>query len=107
MQYTVVYEQTPRNWGAYVPDLPGCVAVAKTRKGTERLIRGAIEMYLEACVEYNEPIPQPGAWTGTVEVEVPSAETVKQRVAEDAERLARKRLTRGLGHRRGGEAEIG
>ena len=93
MQYTVVYEQTPRNWSAYVPDLPACVAAAKTRKGTERLIRGAIKMYLEACVEYNEPIPQPGTWTGTVEVEVPSADTVKSRAAADVERAARKRAS--------------
>lgn len=93
MRYTVVYEPTPRNWSAYVPDLPGCIAAAKTRRGTERLIRGAIKLYLEACVEYNEAIPQPGAWTSTVEVEVPSADTVKLHAAADAERLARKRAS--------------
>lgn len=40
--YTVILERGPKNWSAYVPDLPGCVAAAKTRAETERLIREAI-----------------------------------------------------------------
>jgi len=73
MQYVVVYEQSPNNWGAYVPDLPGCVAVADTKEETRTLIREAIEFYLEALAEDNEPIPQPGAWAELVDVAVPAA----------------------------------
>lgn len=93
MQYIVVYEQTPRNWSAYVPDLPGCIATAKTRKGTERLIRGAIKMYLEACVEYDEPIPQPGTRTGTVEVEIPGATGTKPETEALPDHAPRKRVS--------------
>lgn len=68
MKYTVVYERTSRNYSAYVPDLPGCVAAAKTKAETRRLIHDAIKMHIEAMREAGEPIPQPGTSTELVEV---------------------------------------
>ena len=68
MKYVVVYEETPTGFSAYLPDLPGCVAAGETRVKTERLIREAIAFHLEGLRESNEPIPEPGAWTETVEV---------------------------------------
>lgn len=68
MKYVVVYERTPSGWSAYVPDLPGCVAAGRTRTETERLIRDAIALHLEGLRAENEPIPEPSAWTETVEV---------------------------------------
>ena len=47
MQYVVILEEGPESWGAYVPDLPGCVAVAETRKAVAELIREAIEFHLK------------------------------------------------------------
>ena len=43
MRYTVVVEKGPTSFGAYVPDLPGCVAAAETREEVLVLIREAIE----------------------------------------------------------------
>jgi len=68
MRYVVVYEQTPNNWGAYIPDLPGCVAAADTREEVEGMILEAAERYIEALLEDKEVVPSPGAWTGTIEV---------------------------------------
>lgn len=68
MKYTVVYERTPRNYSAYVPDLPGCVAAAKTKAETRRLIREAIRMHIAAMREDGQPIPEPGNATELVEV---------------------------------------
>ena len=42
-KYAVIFEKGPQTWGAYVPDLPGCVAVGATRDEAEELIREAIE----------------------------------------------------------------
>jgi predicted RNase H-like HicB family nuclease len=42
MRYSVVYKQGDTSWGAYVPDLPGCVAVGATRAEVETLIVEAI-----------------------------------------------------------------
>ena len=68
MQYVIVYEQTPNNWSAYVPDLPGCVAAGDTREETEMLIREAVALHVESLITHHEPVPPPGLWTGTVEV---------------------------------------
>jgi predicted RNase H-like HicB family nuclease len=73
VKYTIVYEQTPNNWSAYVPDLPGCVAAADTREETRQLIVEAIAQHLELMTEYNEPVPQPGTWTDEIEVDIPTA----------------------------------
>ena len=68
MKYVVVYEQTPNNWAAYVPDLPGCVAVGDTREEVKGQITEAIIFHLESLLEHGDPIPAPGKWTDLVEV---------------------------------------
>ena len=68
MKYIVVYERTGTGWSAYVPDLPGCVSAGKTREETERLMKEAISMHLEAMREDDEAIPEPTTWVATVEV---------------------------------------
>jgi predicted RNase H-like HicB family nuclease len=47
MQYTVIVEKGPTSWGAYVPDLPGCIAAGDTREEVLTLIREAIEFHVE------------------------------------------------------------
>jgi predicted RNase H-like HicB family nuclease len=68
MRYTVVYEKSPRNYSAYVPDLPGCVAAAKTKGETRELIREAIQMHIEAMRDAGERIPERGSTVELVEV---------------------------------------
>jgi predicted RNase H-like HicB family nuclease len=69
MKYVAVLEPAPDGgWGAYVPDLPGCVAVAETKEETERLIREAIPLHLESLREEGESIPKPGSYTRVIEV---------------------------------------
>ena len=59
MKYAVVIVRGPSSYGAHVPDLPGCVAVAETKAEVSELIRQAIELYLEALEEDDLPIPAP------------------------------------------------
>ena len=68
-QYTAIIEKEPNtDWGAYVPDLPGCVAVGATREEVERLIREAIELHLGRMREEGEPIPEPTSIAVIVQV---------------------------------------
>ena len=60
-RYAVVFEKAENNWGAYVPDLPGCITTGKTLAETKRNIREAIELHLDAMREVGEPIPEPSA----------------------------------------------
>jgi predicted RNase H-like HicB family nuclease len=65
-KYVVIYEQGPTSWGAWVPDLPGCVAAGETRAQVEQLIREAIEAHIESLREHGEPVPKPSSTVGTV-----------------------------------------
>ena len=67
-EYTVIYESNKRNWSAYVPDLPGCIATGKTRKLVENLIREAIEFHIEGLQARGEIVPEPSIEAGTVSV---------------------------------------
>lgn len=67
-RYAVVIEQGPTSFGAYVPDLPGCVAVGETAAEVTDLIREAIEFHLEGLRDAGEPIPEPTSQTAYVEV---------------------------------------
>ena len=67
-KYAVILERSRTGYSAYVPDLPGCVAAAKTIEETETLIREAIEFHLEGMRELGEAIPQPTTYAEMVEV---------------------------------------
>lgn len=69
MQYTVIIEQGETSWGAYVPDLPGCVAAAETREEVLRLIHEAIEFHIEGLRQGGEPVPEPHSFSELVEID--------------------------------------
>ena len=70
MRYAIVVEKGPTGYGAYVPDLPGCVAAAETRTEVLQLIREAIEFHIEAMREDGFPVPEPSPSAEYVEVEM-------------------------------------
>lgn len=59
MQYLVVIEQGPNSFGAYVPDLPGCVAVGESREEVAALIHEAIELHIEDLKAQGIQVPSP------------------------------------------------
>ena len=68
MRYVVIIEKAENNYGAYVPDLPGCVAVADTQTEVKIVIREAIEFHLETLREDGSPIPEPVTISELIEV---------------------------------------
>lgn len=58
MRYTIIIEKGTHSYGAYVPDLPGCVAVAETEIEVRELIKEAIEFHLESFKISNKRIPK-------------------------------------------------
>ena len=61
MKYTVVVERADNgtSWGAYVPDLPGCVAVGPSAEWVEHEIVAAIETHLASLRADGDPVPEP------------------------------------------------
>lgn len=79
MNYQIVVEkgESSGSFGAYVPDLPGCVAVGSTRAQVLSRIRSAIAMHLEGMLEDGVRPPKPSAPEFVTVTEIPSsAETV-------------------------------
>lgn len=68
MLYAVVIEKAEGNYSAYVPDLPGCVAVGDTLEEIEQAILEAIEFHLEGMQLNGEQIMQPLTLCEYVEV---------------------------------------
>lgn len=69
-RYAVVFERSSDGFGAYVPDLPGCISVGDTLEETESLIREAIAGHLSVMKEFGEMIPEPTTLTSYVEIPI-------------------------------------
>ena len=59
MKYVAIIEKGRKSYGAYVPDLPGCVAAARTLREARKLIRQAIRLHVEDLRERGLPVPKP------------------------------------------------
>ena len=68
MRYSVIVERGENSFGAYVLDLPGCVAAAETREEVLQLIQAAIELHLEGLREDTLPLPEPASQMEYIEV---------------------------------------
>ena len=68
VQYMVVIERGPDSFGAYVPDLPGCVAAGESREEALALIQEAVELHLEAIKAEGQTPPPPTSSGEYVEV---------------------------------------
>jgi predicted RNase H-like HicB family nuclease len=68
MRYAVIIESSTRGFGAYAPDVPGCIAAGKTRDEVVSLIQGAIEFHIEALKESGEAVPRPASSVEFVDV---------------------------------------
>ena len=69
MRYLVVIEEGPDSFGAYVPDLPGCVAVGATRAEVSALIHEAIEFHIDGLRQDGLPVPLPVSAPELVDVD--------------------------------------
>lgn len=74
MQYVVIIEgDDATGYGAYVPDLPGCIAAADSCEEVEQLIREAIPFHLEGMADAGDPIPPATSRAIMVDVNIPVA----------------------------------
>lgn len=68
MRYMVIIEQGETSFGAYVPDLPGCIAAGETEQEALELIQEAIEFHLEGLKDDGSKIPLPHSYSKFVEI---------------------------------------
>ena len=68
MKYLIVIEKAKTGFSAYSPDLPGCVAAARTRAAAQKLMRGAIEFHLKGLRAEGQRVPAAHATSAYVEI---------------------------------------
>jgi predicted RNase H-like HicB family nuclease len=69
MRYMVVIEEGPTSFGAYVPDLPGCIAVGESSKEALQLIQEAIGFHIEGLKEEGQRIRMPHSSSSFIDVQ--------------------------------------
>jgi len=67
MRYVMIIEKGERNYSAYLPDLPGCIATGKTTEEVKRRMSEAVELHLRGMREDGLPIPEPTSLAEYVE----------------------------------------
>jgi predicted RNase H-like HicB family nuclease len=67
MRYVMIIETGKKNYSAYLPDLPGCIATGKTVEEVRQRMREAIELHLAGMREDGLPIPKPTSLVDYVE----------------------------------------
>lgn len=67
-RYLVIIEKGTRNYSAYSPDIPGCIATARTREQVARRIREAITFHLDGLRRRGLSLPLPSSSAEVVEV---------------------------------------
>lgn len=72
-RFLIIIEEGERNYSAYAPDLPGCVATGHTREEVEKNMREAIILHLEGMIEDQEPIPTLQSSAGYIDVPLPGS----------------------------------
>jgi predicted RNase H-like HicB family nuclease len=67
-EYVVIFERAEDGgWGAYLPDLPGVVALGETREQVAAGIQEALDTYAEEMRSLGKPLPAPAATASTVQ----------------------------------------
>jgi predicted RNase H-like HicB family nuclease len=61
MRYAVIFEKTETSYGAYVPDLPGCVAVGDSLAEAKTLISEAMKHHVEELQAGSGRVPDPSS----------------------------------------------
>jgi predicted RNase H-like HicB family nuclease len=54
-----VIEKTARNYSAFCPDLPGCIATGRTLEETIQRMEEAIRLHIAGLKEDGLPVPKP------------------------------------------------
>ena len=72
-RFLIIIEQGSRNYSAYAPDLPGCIATGKTLDEVKANMREAIKMHIEGMIEDQEPIPTSQTMADYLDVSIPNS----------------------------------
>lgn len=56
--YVVIFEETERNYCAYLPDFPGCITTGQTWGEVQAMVREAVEFHIEGMIQHGDSLPE-------------------------------------------------
>jgi predicted RNase H-like HicB family nuclease len=68
MRYAVIFEKSATSFGAYVPDLPGCMAVGESLAEARSLIAAAMKQHLAELKQRGNRVPDPASVAAYIDV---------------------------------------
>ena len=68
MRYAIIVEKGKRNYSAYVPDVPGCIATGQTLEEVKQQMKEALELHMEGMLLDGESVPRPSTDCGYVSI---------------------------------------
>ena len=72
-RFLIIIEKGDRNYSAYVPDLPGCIATGRTLEEVKANMSQAIKVHIQGMIEDHEPIPVSDTLAEYVDVAIPNS----------------------------------
>ncbi len=72
-RFLIIIEQGTRNYSAYAPDLPGCIATGKTLDEVKANMSEAIAMHIQGMIEDQEPIPASQTMADYLDISIPNS----------------------------------
>jgi predicted RNase H-like HicB family nuclease len=79
MRYAILIEKGKRNYSAYAPDPPGCVATGRTLQEVKKQMKEALEFHFEGMMLDGEPIPKAATQCDSLEINMARIEKTVQR----------------------------
>lgn len=70
-RFLIVIEKANRNYSAYCPDLPGCVATGKTQDEAAYNMHEAMGLHIRGMQEDHQPIPEAVALAEYIAIPTP------------------------------------
>jgi len=70
MKYSIVIETAGKNYSAYSPDVPGCIATGKTINEAKENLQKALEFHIQGLKEDGLPVPEPASQVDYLTVSV-------------------------------------
>lgn len=71
MKFAIIIEKGDTNYGAYVPDIPGCIGLGDTPEAARQNLLEGLDGHLRLMAEDGDPMPSPDSTVDYIDIELP------------------------------------
>ena len=71
MKFTIIIEKGPTNYGAYAPDIPGCIGLGATVDEARQDLLNGLAAHLQLMAEDGDSMPTPVSTTSHIDIDIP------------------------------------